>query len=212
MKIQGIVEESNKRGVKLDGKWYNYLRYADEEILRPGEGMEVELEVRKGLIQKLKVLKTTPGISPARRPPVLKGFTESVKTSYGDLYITVNTLEGEPFEVLLRMDKSNYGVAANCEIIGRLISLVLRSGVSVEEIVEELQSINKASVLYSVGISVSILDAVTQVLGRDFLRKPRRELENSTHLEHCPSCNTKGSLAFQGSCSTCYSCGFTDCY
>lgn len=212
MKIQGIIKGSNERGVKLDGKWYNYLNYANEGIPRPEEGTEVELEVRRGLIQKLKVLKTTSEISLAPRPPVLKGFTESVKTSYGDLYITVNTLEREPFEVLLRMEKSNHGVVANCEIIGRLISLVLRSGVNVEEIVEELQIINKASVLYSVGTSVSILDAVAQVLRKNFLRESGKELENSTHLEYCSNCDTQGSMAFQNGCSLCLSCGSTDCY
>jgi len=212
VKIQGIVEASNKRGVRLDGKWYNYLRYADEEIPRPEEGMEVELEVRRGLVRKLKVLETTPGISPARRPPILKGFTELVKTGYGNLYVTVNTLEGEPLEVLLRMGKSNYGVAANCETVGRLVSLALRSGISVGRIIEELQSINKPSVPYSGRIVISILDAVAQVLRRNFLRKSRKELENSTHLEHCLNCNMQGSLVFQGGCSVCYSCGFTECY
>ncbi len=209
MKIQGIVEESNKRGVKLEGKWYDF--YKDEEIQRVERGTEVEIEMRKGMILKLNI-KTALEARPAGRPQTLEGFTEFAETSYGNLYVTINILEGKSFEILLHTSKSDHWVADYCEIIGKLVSLALGSGVSVKSIVEELQNNDKSLVSYSNGVAVPISQAVAQILSRNFVDEPRKEPENLIYFDDCPNCNTERSLVFQGGCSTCHSCGFTDCY
>ena len=208
MKIRGIIESSNERGLKLDGRWYKF--YTDEEIPRPEEGTEVEIEMRKGMIRKLNILKTITETRPAERPPILAGFTEVAETRYGNLYITINTLGGKPFEILMRMGKSSHWVASICETVGRLVSLALRGGISVKTIVEELQNIDKSSIAN--GVAVSIPRAVSQILIKNFLNEPRKESENLIYLEDCPNCNTERSIVFQGGCSTCHVCGFTDCY
>ncbi|MGH7791143.1 MAG: adenosylcobalamin-dependent ribonucleoside-diphosphate reductase, partial [Thermodesulfobacteriota bacterium] len=49
-----------------------------------------------------------PEIKPLKRPQFLQGFTEAIKTGYGNLYVTVNTYEGRPFEVFVQIGKSGY--------------------------------------------------------------------------------------------------------
>ncbi|MGE5445974.1 MAG: hypothetical protein ACM3SR_15510 [Ignavibacteriales bacterium] len=207
MRIRGIVEEANERGVKLGGKWYGFHT---EEIPKPQEGAEVEIETRKGMIRKLNIIETTTQINTAERPQVLEGLTEFVETMCGNLCVTVNTLGGKPFEILVRTGKSDYRLGATCEIIARLVSLALKSGTEVKNIAEELQSIDKSS--SSDGMAASIPRAVAQILIRNFVDERRREPEDLIYFEDCPNCNTEGGLIFQGGCSTCHSCGFTDCY
>lgn len=206
MRIRGIVEEANERGVKLGGKWYGLHT---EEIPKPQEGAEVEIETRKGMIRKLNIIETTTQINTAERPQVLEGFTEFVETMCGNLYVTVNTLGGKPFEILVRTGKSDYRLGATCEIIARLVSLALKSGTEVKSIAEELQCIDKSS---SNGMGASIPGAVAQILIRNFVDERMREPEDLIYFEDCPNCNTEGALIFQGGCSTCHSCGFTNCY
>lgn len=208
MRIRGIVEEADERGVKLGGKWYGLCT---EEIPRPKEGVEVEIETRKGVVRKLNIIETTAQrINTAERPQVLEGLTELVETTYGNLYVTVNTLEGKPFEILVRTGKSDRRLGATCEIIARLVSLALKNGTEVKSIAEELQCIDKS--FSSNGMGVSIPGAVAQILIRNFVDERRREPEDLIYFEDCPNCNTEGALIFQGGCSTCRSCGFTDCY
>ncbi|MER3446792.1 MAG: hypothetical protein C4291_08085 [Candidatus Dadabacteria bacterium] len=206
MKIRGVVEALNEREVKLGGKWYGIYT---EEIPKPKEGMEVEIETKRGMIRKLNVIKTMPEISPAERPRILEGFTELVETVWGDLYITVNTLEGKPFEILVRIAESDRGIGDTCGTIGRLVSLALRSGIGVKSILEELQGIDKSS---PNGVAASIPGAVAQILIRNFVDEHGKEPEDLVYFEDCPNCNKEGALVLQGGCSTCHSCGFTDCY
>ncbi|MBD3332579.1 vitamin B12-dependent ribonucleotide reductase, partial [candidate division GN15 bacterium] len=44
----------------------------------------------------------------APRPTVLKGVTEKIRTGYGNLYVTVNTRDGKPFEVFAHIGRSGY--------------------------------------------------------------------------------------------------------
>ncbi len=76
-----------------------------------------------------------------QRPDVVYGFTQKVKTGLGTLYLTVNEVDGKPFEVFATIGKSGRSITAKAEAIGRLVSLALRSGVEVEEIVRQLKGI-----------------------------------------------------------------------
>jgi len=75
------------------------------------------------------------------RPDVVYGFTQKVKTGYGFLYLTVNEVDGKPFEVFATIGKSGRSITAKAEAIGRLVSLALRSGVGVDDIVSQLKGI-----------------------------------------------------------------------
>jgi len=82
-----------------------------------------------------------PEVKPVKRPQMLQGFTEVIKTGYGNLYVTVNTYDDKPFEVFVQIGKSGYTTMADAEATGRLVSLALRSGINVKDVVEQLEGI-----------------------------------------------------------------------
>ncbi len=111
-------------------------------------------------------------VRPIKRPQVLEGFTEVIKTGYGNLYVTINTYKGRPFEVFVQIGKSGYSTMADAEATGRLVSLALRSGVNVKDVVEQLEGIGGASPIFSEGkLVMSIPDAIATVLKKRFVSK-----------------------------------------
>ncbi|MBI2487724.1 MAG: adenosylcobalamin-dependent ribonucleoside-diphosphate reductase [Deltaproteobacteria bacterium] len=158
---------------------------------------------------------TMPEIKPLKRPQFLQGFTEAIKTGYGNLYVTVNTYEGRPFEVFVQIGKSGYTTMADAEAIGRLTSLALRSGISVKDVVEQLEGIGGASPVFSDGkLVMSIPDAIAAVLKKHFVSQEnvveRKTKAIDINLERCPDCGSR-ALAFEQGCISCKSCGFSKC-
>ena len=156
-----------------------------------------------------------PEIKPLKRPQFLQGFTEAIKTGYGNLYVTVNTYEGWPFEVFVQIGKSGYTTMADAEAIGRLTSLALRSGISVKDVVEQLEGIGGASPVFSDGkLVMSIPDAIAAVLKKHFVSQEdvveKKSKTMDIDLERCPDCGSR-ALAFEQGCVSCKSCGFSKC-
>ena len=86
------------------------------------------------------------------------------RSGLGDLYLTVNELDGRPFEVFTTIGRSGRSITAKAEAIGRLVSLALRSGVHVREIVKQLKGIGgEHPVFQKKGMLLSIPDAVSWV-------------------------------------------------
>jgi len=81
-----------------------------------------------------------------KRPQKLSGFTYQVETGCGSMYVTINEDGGTPFEVFATMGKAGGCAASQIETIGRLISLGLRSGVQIEQVVRQMQGISCHSV------------------------------------------------------------------
>jgi len=157
-----------------------------------------------------------PETKPIKRPQFLQGFTEVIKTGYGNLYVTINTYDGRPFEVFVQIGKSGYSTMADAEATGRLVSLALRSGVNVKDVVEQLEGIGGSSPVFSEGkLVMSIPDAIATVLKKHFVQPTENEAEVSRkavdlNLERCPDCGDR-ALAFEQGCMTCRSCGFSKC-
>jgi len=146
----------------------------------------------------------------AERPSSLTGITEKIRTGYGNLYVTVNTLEGRPFEVFAQIGKSGYTTMADTEAICRLISLSLRSGVPVDQVLRQLRGIGGASPVFSNGGKVSsIPDAIAQVLQRHF-GSPETDSGPQGHAgEICPECSSL--MILESGCFYCTSCGYSNC-
>ncbi len=148
------------------------------------------------------------------RPETLEGFTTKMVTGYGNLYVTVTEYEGRPFEVFATIGKSGRSTTAKTEAIGRLVSLALRSGVNVEEIVDQLKGIGgEHPVFQKDGLVLSIPDAIARVLERRYLKdkksNKRGKREYSLLGETCPECGQ--TISFEEGCMTCHFCGFTKC-
>ena len=111
----------------------------------------------------------TPATRP--RPRTLPSSTTKLKTEHGNLYVTVSLdEEGEPFEVFGSIGKAGSFTSGVTEAVCRLVSLHLRRGTPVAEIVDQCQGIAEmqpfASQL-SDGSSVWVLglaDAIAHVL------------------------------------------------
>jgi len=164
--------------------------------------------------QVLSTLTQTTGkikkVQVQQRPGILSGITEKIKTGYGNLYITINTRDGQPFEVFAHIGKSGYTTMADTEAICRLISLALRSQVPLEQVIRQLRGIGGSSQIYSGGSKVfSIPDAIAQVLNRHFGTSERGGESVTDSAEICPECG--GAMVFDAGCFTCRSCGYSTC-
>ena len=157
---------------------------------------------------------STPAVKDAtiveQRPLALPGITEKIRTGYGNLYVTVNTRDGRPFEVFAHIGKSGYTTMADTEAICRLISLALRSHVPVHRIIRQLRGIGGASPVFSEGHKVSsIPDAIAQVLEKHFGAAHKPTDDTALTGEICPECT--GVMIFDAGCFTCPTCGYSSC-
>jgi ribonucleoside-diphosphate reductase alpha chain len=150
-------------------------------------------------------------LKPTKRPKTLSGHTTSIRTALGNLFVTVNAADGKPFELFAQIGKAGSDVVAFTEAIARLISLALRCGVSVDEIVTQLEGIGGArSVGFGPNRIMSVPDAIGQAL-RNLAQVDADADINSNHqLELCPDCGTCALIRAEG-CLKCEACGFSEC-
>jgi ribonucleoside-diphosphate reductase alpha chain len=178
-------------------------------IYRDGSKKNQVLSFSKKSAQTEAVLSATV----KERPETLPGFTTKIPTGLGRLYVTVTEHEGKPFEVFATIGKSGKSTTAKTEAIGRLISLALRSGVKVEDIVEQLKGISgEHHVFHEGGLVLSIPDAIGRVLEKNYMKDGRYKQPRHGHTligGTCPECGQK--ISFEEGCMTCHFCGFTQC-
>lgn len=157
---------------------------------------------------------TTPNSGIVRqRPEIVNGFTQKVKTGLGVLYLTVNEIEGQPFEVFTTIGKSGRSITAKAEAIGRLVSLCFRSGVPVRDVVQQLKGIGgEHPVFQKKGILLSIPDAIAWVLENRYLKDEAPVLATKDQDLQNPACPECGSeMTFQEGCHICQNCGYSRC-
>lgn len=159
------------------------------------------------------------GVQPAQespkkkeRPEVMNGFTQKVPTGLGTMYLTVNELDGKPFEVFATIGKSGHSTTAKAEAIGRLVSLALRSGIDVADIVEQLRGIGgEHPVFRRKGMLLSIPDAIAWVLESHYMKDVHHggETTDLGGSPRCPECG--GELVLSEGCMHCPQCGYSKC-
>jgi ribonucleoside-diphosphate reductase alpha chain len=144
------------------------------------------------------------------RPEQLQGVTTKIKTGYGNLYVTVNLLDGKPFEVFAQIGKSGYSTMADTEAICRLVSLALRSGITPETIVKQLKGIGGSSPVFgNGGLISSIPDAIAIVLHNLFGDGKAIHNDVDMNMEFCPDCGVR--IIYESGCVVCRSCGYSKC-
>ncbi|MGE4195292.1 MAG: vitamin B12-dependent ribonucleotide reductase [Pseudodesulfovibrio sp.] len=145
------------------------------------------------------------------RPDVIYGFTQKIPTGLGMLFLTVNEVDNKPFEVFATIGKSGGSITAKAEAIGRLVSLALRSGVEVREIVQQLKGIGGENPKFMKKHLVkSIPDAIAYVFESRYLSGERVDGEVAAlNRELCPDCGEP--LVFEEGCHMCKSCAYTKC-
>lgn len=144
------------------------------------------------------------------RPENLTGFTQKIKTGYGNLYVTVNMMDGQPFEVFAQIGKSGYSTMADTEAICRLISLALRSGVPVKKVIKQIKGIGGSSPVFgNGGLISSIPDAIAHVLHDHFGNGEQVHQSLDLNQEFCPDCGQ--AIEHDSGCIVCRHCGFSKC-
>ena len=150
-------------------------------------------------------------LKPTKRPKTLTGHTTSIRTALGNLFVTVNTAGGKPFELFAQIGKAGSDVVAFTEAIARLISLALRCNVSVDDIVNQLEGIGGArSVGFGPNRIMSVPDAIGQAMRNLAQADSETAFVNNNALEICPDCGTCALIRAEG-CLKCEACGFTEC-
>jgi ribonucleoside-diphosphate reductase alpha chain len=123
----------------------------------------------------------TQKIAPITRPGVLFGKTYQMTVSEKRAYITVNNINGTPIEVFLQPDVGG---------LGRLVSLALRSNISVDEVIEQLRK-SQGSVELAIASALEL------------------SCKHTETAELCPVCRNK--IHNSGGCKECPSCGWMAC-
>ncbi len=182
-------------------------------IYRDGSKENQVLSFTNGQKQEIVHSNGTVSHRMKERPETLEGFTTKMNTGMGQLYVTVTEFEGRPFEVFATIGKSGKSTTAKTEAIGRLVSLALRSGVDVGEIVEQIKGIGGEHAVFQKGGPVlSIPDAIGRVLEKrykDRISNKPKKTTNTLKADMCPECGM--TIAFEEGCMTCHSCGYSKC-
>lgn len=101
------------------------------------------------------------------RPIVVHGATKRLQTGCGKLYVTLNKdEEGNPIEVFVKLGKAGGCAASQTEALGRLISILLKHGMDISEVIKSLSGIGCHQPTF-VGEGKRVLscaDAVAQAL------------------------------------------------
>jgi ribonucleoside-diphosphate reductase alpha chain len=146
-------------------------------------------------------------LTPRFRPVRTYGITERISTGCGKLYVTINSDDAGICEVFAQMGKTGGCASSQIEAAGRLISLALRAGVSVESIVKQIVGIRCPCPIWQNGEMVlSCPDAIGKVI-KHFLNLGTDELSHM--MGGCPDCGSP--LEHEGGCLTCRACGFSRC-
>ncbi len=164
-------------------------------------------------------------LRPIERTSRLHGITVRKATPMGNLFLTLNTFEGHPFEMFAQIGKAGSDVAAFTEGIARLISLAFRSGVDPSAVAEQLIGIGGSrSVGFGPNRVRSVPDAIGQFI-KDYLESSSQndeeepfaqlglknlsrgsELNNDGHAATVDA-DGNGNNSYSKNASLCPSCG-----
>jgi len=130
----------------------------EEEAVVKGPRTPTEFKVRK----------------PIKTPPMIPAVRMRQTTPFGHMHIavTVEPVTGREMEIFAQLGKAGDVVSSDLEAISRMVSLYLRIGGSLEDIIEQLEGIGSHMVIPSKdGKVISLADALGKSLHRYHLAK-----------------------------------------
>lgn len=122
---------------------------------------------------------------PMKRPKKTYGETQDLRTGCGKFYLTINN-DGEKLIETFTSASMTGGCASNYEATSRMISLALRSNISVENVVKQLKGIKCAACIGKQNLDgISCPDAIGKALekaGKEFSGEAKTIKANSKVL------------------------------
>jgi ribonucleoside-diphosphate reductase alpha chain len=124
------------------------------------------------------------------RPDILKSTAIRKETPLGVMFVHITEDDkGQPFEVFINLGKAGGSAMADAEAMGRMISLALRSGISIQQVHRQLRGISSDR---AVGLGpnkvLSVPDAIGLAL-EDWMRTKQgvqQELLTTTAEQKAP--------------------------
>ena len=213
----------------------------DEQVLSTGATEKARKQATLNSV--VTVASASPELAeekkPRSRPALTHGVTQKLPPGCGNLYITINEDEEGICEVFSTMGKSGGCAASQSEAVSRMVSLALRSGVSLDSIIKQVKGIRCPSPAWGEGGSIlSCPDAIGRALERytrdhvshrqhhhgskftaatvqpsvGYASSDCAKGGNKNHLGLCPECpDCGGLLEFGEGCAFCRGCGFSKC-
>jgi ribonucleoside-diphosphate reductase alpha chain len=153
------------------------------------------------------------------------GSTVDKRSACGKMYVTINRDKyGNIIESFVNVGKAGI-CKSNIDGINRLISLNLRSGVKIEEIIDQLKGITCPACTKVTGKGekkidgISCPDILARTLEEEYKNKttvpkqekskPIQKQDNKNTENICPECSS--SMNLTEGCVTCLQCGFSRC-
>jgi ribonucleoside-diphosphate reductase alpha chain len=208
-------------------------------VYRDGSRAEQVMNVGTEEMAEQKLVKEEGVRKPRARPDTIEGRTQKIITGYGSLYITINEDDKGLFEVFAQIGRAGGYTDSFTEALARLISLCLRSGIPVDEIIDQLEGIRSPRIAIDHQERIfSIPDALAKALKRHMgitklgLQPPVESFEehgtihaddemDKEHREdyevivrkglnpECPECGN--ALVYEEGCVKCHTCGYSEC-
>lgn len=215
--------------------------HQEMEDTDPEEIVEDEFGVDMDTVEEALEAMGSPPERQAREVPAKTyGVRYRIKTGYGKLYVNVNEDDHGLIEVFATVGKSGGFTESFCEALARMVSLNLRWGVPVAEVIEQLEGIRSPQPGWDDGEQVhSIPDGIALALKRHMGRDDSEEVEDTITLEmdedtseepvapqmesdggvkeivangSKPECDECGAmLTIQEGCEKCPECGWSKC-
>ncbi len=185
----------------------------DEQVLTTGTSPKAKTEV----------IPEVNNVVPRPRPAITTGVTEKIKIGCGNLYVSVNADEKGICEVFTNTGRAG-GCSSQSEATARLISIALRSGLSVDAIVEQIRGIRCPACMRRDGVKVtSCPDAIAKVIKKysetsleitepKELSVEERPVQKDFKVgakNACPECGMP--INHESGCVVCIHCGYSKC-
>ncbi|HHY25145.1 MAG TPA: vitamin B12-dependent ribonucleotide reductase [Desulfitobacterium dehalogenans] len=116
------------------------------------------------VIPKVPFIPEVNTVLPRPRPTTTTGVTERIRIGCGNLYVSVMADEKGICEIFTNTGRAG-GCSSQSEATARLISIALRSGISVDAIIEQVKGIRCPACIRREGVNVtSCPDAIARVI------------------------------------------------
>lgn len=233
------VAEAYRLAYKLGCKGLTVYRDGSIENQPMQKGLEPKSEKGELLPESTHISRGEWGkILPIKRPRSLTGITDSRQTPEGNLYLTMNFHDGQPFELFAQIGKAGSDISAFTEAIARLISLAFRCGVEPEAVADELIGIGGSrTVGFGPNRVRSVPDAIGQFITAQLRNRdeeqasasdsqlelelkengvdnramePKKNGNGKIRYNLCPVCGMH-TFGFIEGCAKCVACGHSEC-